>query len=221
MAEEESRQFPEEAEKTVYQRDKTAREPRVQAREGEEAKPKPRPPIKPRKVFVPKKIKARTDKPMEHRTRHILVSSRTAAEALRQILIEFQEELAAQPSEDPDKIFEDYDKTERFFKRLARKYSLCPSRLVGGDLDWIYRGMPVPETISPEVLEAIMKAERMTIPPPVQSHLGHHILLVCETRVSKRAPQEKKDEMDPRLKAMLERERSETRVPGKDMQIPG
>ncbi|QPJ60680.1 MAG: hypothetical protein G3M70_01765 [Candidatus Nitronauta litoralis] len=213
-------QFPEESKDTVYQRDKTAKEPRVQAAEEEAKKPAPKPKIKPRKVFVPKKVKAKTQKPIEHRTRHILVTSEEAAEMLRNIVEEFQEDLAKEPSEDPDKVFEDYDKTEKFFKRLAKKYSLCMSKLVGGDLDWIYKEMPVPETLTPELIEEILKTEKMSVPKPFKTKLGYHLLLVCETKISTREVEKEKDEMDPRLTQMLERDRSETREPGSDMQIP-
>ena len=216
----ESQDAPQEPENTVYQRDKTAKEPRAGQTEGETA-PKPKPKIKPRKVFVAKKVKAKTDKPMEHRTRQIIVSSLEAAEALRKIVEEFQEDLAKVPSDDPDKVFEDYEKTEKFFGRLAKKYSLCPSKLVGGDLDWIYRNMPVPDTLTEGVIETILNTEKMTVPEPVKSKLGYHVILVCDTVVSKRSTEQKTEEMDPRLMQMLERDRSEIQAPGKDMQIPG
>ncbi len=216
----ENEQFPEESKDTVFQRDKTAKEPRVQAAEGEAEKPAPKPKIKPRKVFVPKKVKAKTQKPMEHRARHILVTSEEAANMLRNIVEEFQEDLAKEPSEDPDKVFEDYDKTEKFFKRLAKKYSLCMTKLVGGDLDWIYKEMPVPETLTSELIEEILKTEKMSLGKPFKTKLGYHLLLVCETRVSTREVEKDTEEMDPRLTQMLERDRSETREPGSDMQIP-
>ncbi len=212
--------FPEESKDTIYQRDKTAKEPRVEASEGEVEKPAPKPKIKPRKVFVPKKIKAKTEKPMEHRTRHILVTSKEAAEMLRNIVLEYQEDLAKEPSEDPDKVFEDYEKTEKFFKRLAKKYSLCMTKLVGGDLDWIYHKMPVPEVLTPELVEEILKTEKMSISQPFKTNLGYHLLLVCETKINTREDVKAKEEMDPRLIEMLDRDRSETRAPGKDMQIP-
>ncbi|MFQ5482468.1 MAG: peptidylprolyl isomerase [Nitrospinaceae bacterium] len=210
-------QPPEEAKTPVYQRDKTAKEPRVAAPEG--GKPPVKPKVKPRKVFVPKKVKAKTEKPMEHLTRHIVVSSLEAAEMIRKIVVDYQEELAAEAADNPDKVYQDYDKTEKFFKRLAKKFSTCPSRQVGGDLDWIYTGMPTPETLTPDVIDAILKTEKMSLPEPVKSKLGHHVILVCDTKISKRKA-ESKPEIDPRLTSMLERERSETRVPGKDMNIP-
>ncbi len=90
---------------------------------------------------------------------------------------------------------------------------------MGGDLDWIYEEMPVPETLTQEVMDGILKAEKMTLPEPIKSRLGYHVILVCETRVSTRV-QETTPEMDPRLTSMLERDRSEVQAPGQDMQIP-
>ncbi len=213
-------EFPEESKDTVFQRDKTAKEPRVQAAEGEAEKPAPKPRIKPRKIFKAKKVKAKTDKPMEHRTRQILVTSVEAADMLRNIVIEYQEDLAKETSDDPDKVFEDYDKTEKFFKRLAKKYSLCLSKVVGGDLDWVYHGMSIPETLTPELVDEILKTEKMSVSKPFKTKLGYHLLLVCETQVNSRDVAEEKPEMDPRLTEMLDRDRTETRQPGKDMQIP-
>ena len=48
---------PKESDKTIYQRDKTAKEP-VTADKASETKPKP----KPRKAFIPKKLVKKTDK---------------------------------------------------------------------------------------------------------------------------------------------------------------
>ena len=50
---------PQEPDKALYQRDKTAKEPKVEA----EAEIKPRPKPKIRKAFVPKKLVKKTDKP--------------------------------------------------------------------------------------------------------------------------------------------------------------
>ncbi|MDH3256500.1 MAG: hypothetical protein OEM27_02685, partial [Nitrospinota bacterium] len=77
---------PQEPEKTVYQRDKTAPEPKVPDRpEGEAPK---KPVIKPRKVFQPKKVKIQTKKPLEHRVRHIRLSSLEAAKLIRQTIVD-------------------------------------------------------------------------------------------------------------------------------------
>ena len=134
------KEFPEEAEKTIYQRDKTAKEP---VPDKEPPKPAAKPKVKPRKVFVPKKMVAKTNKPMEYRVRHILVSSLEAAQLFRQSILDFQKELADQPLDDPDKEFHDREKIERFFSRLAKKYSICPTKALGGGLDWIHKGMEI------------------------------------------------------------------------------
>ena len=41
--------------------------------------------MKPRKKFIPKKKVFKTDKPLEHRTRHIRLASLQAAQLVRQI----------------------------------------------------------------------------------------------------------------------------------------
>ena len=182
-------EFPKEAGKTVYQRDKTAKEP-VPAKDP--PKPPVKPKIKPRKVFVAKKMVAR-DQPMEYRARHILVSSKEAAELFRQSILDFQKELAEQPMDDPDKEFHDLEKVERFFARLAKKYSTCPSKSLGGDLDWVHEGMEIKdEILTPELVDTVIKTPKNTVPEPVKSPKGFHILLVCENRpyVRKEKPAE-------------------------------
>ena len=102
--------------------------------------------------------------------------------------------------DDPDKEFLDQEKVERFFSKLARKYSACPSRNLGGDLDWIHNheGEPLGsedsqvETnikaamdgsiLSADLLDAIMRCERHKISEPLKTSLGYHIILVCESR---------------------------------------
>ncbi|NIQ03790.1 MAG: hypothetical protein GWM98_28455, partial [Nitrospinaceae bacterium] len=167
---------PQEPEKTIYQRDKTAKEPNVPERP-EDQKPK-RPVIKPRKVFKPKKVKIQTKKPLEHRVRHILVTSLDSANLIRQIILDYQKELAEQPMDDPDKEFHDQEKVEKFFARIAKKYSVCSTKLVGGDLDWVYPKMAEIEGVLTEDLrETILKGEKFVIPEPIKTRLGYHIVL--------------------------------------------
>ncbi len=174
------KEFPSEAEKTVYERDKTAKEPVAPDEAPKVAKPKP----KLRKAFVPKKVKL--DKPMERRTRHILVTSVEAANMFRDTLLEFQKELADQSSDDPEKEYQDWQKVENLFSRLAKKYSTCPSKALGGSLDWVYAGLTSSESsdaLNPQLVDAIMKAPKDTIPEPVKTPLGYHLLIICDTQI--------------------------------------
>jgi len=171
---------PKESDKTIYQRDKTAKEP-VTADKASETKPKPKP--KPRKAFIPKKLVKKTDKPQEYRVRQIRVSTLESANLFRQTLIDFQKELASEPIEDLDKPLHDQEKIENYFIRIAKKYSTCPTRALGGDLDWIYKGMVVQEEIvTLELINTITQSEKYVIPEPVKTKLGYHIILLCENR---------------------------------------
>lgn len=171
--------FPKEPEKTVYERDKTAREPAPQ----EAQAPKPKPKVKPKKVFVPKKATFKTDKPMEHRVRHLRVASKDSVDLIRSILLDFQKELAEKPSDDPDKEFTDREKVEKFFSRLAKKYSNCTTRVLGGELGWIYKGMKITDEImTGDLVDAVLELEKHTISEPLRTRLGYHLLLICESR---------------------------------------
>lgn len=186
MAEKEQ---PKEPEKPVYQRDLTAKEPAAP-----DSPPKPvKPKIKPRKVFVPKKLTLTSDNPMDHRVRNIRVSSIDAANLIRETIIDFQKELAEQPVDDPDKELHDREKVEKLFARLAKKYSQCAGRRLGGDLGWLFEGMKVPEElITQDLLDIILKTEKFSIPEPIRTQLGIHLILVCESRLH--IKKEKKEE---------------------------
>ncbi len=192
-------QQPQEPEKTVYQRDKTAKEP---VKPGSEAKkPAVKPKFKPKKVFVPKKAVLKTDKPQEYRVRHLRMSSLEAAEMIRQTLLEFQKELEEKPADDPDKEFHDREKLEKFFGKLAKKYSNCATRALGGDLGWVYKGMTIPEEVlTADLLETILKTEKHVLAEPVKSRLGIHLLLVCESRI--RTPKKEEAPSGPNPKSI-------------------
>ena len=185
---------PKESEKTIYQRDKTAKEPKtVSDTPKQPVKPKP----KIKKVFVPKKTTFTTDKPMEHRVRNIRLTSKESAKMIWEILIDFQSDLAKTEMDDPDKAFHDWEKVEKFFIRLAKKYSICQSKKLGGDLGWIYSDMTLPEQIiTSELVDKIMKLEKFIIPDPIKSNLGFHILMICESQVH--TPKEKPPEKESR-----------------------
>ena len=185
---------PKESEKTIYQRDKTAKEPKtVSDTPKQPVKPKP----KIKKVFVPKKTTFTTDKPMEHRVRNIRLTSKESAKMIWEILIDFQNDLAKAEMDDPDKPFHDWEKVEKFFIRLAKKYSICQSKKLGGDLGWVYSDMTLPEQIiTSELVDEIMKLEKFIIPDPIKSNLGFHILMVCESQIH--TPKEKPPEKESR-----------------------
>ena len=209
---------PQEPEKTVYQRDKTAPEPKVPDRP--EGEPPKRPVVKPRKVFKAKKVKIQSKKPLEHRVRHIRVSSVDAANLIRQTIVDFQNELAAEPTDDPDKEYQDYDKIERFFARLAKKYSVCPSKAVGGDLEWIYPKMPEMEGImTKDLRDAILNCEKFVIPEPIKTNSGYHIVLVCETQICKTIVEEQ-EKLDPRYEALAAKDSPRIQAPVKSQEIP-
>jgi len=109
---------PKESEKTIYQRDKTAKEP---IKPTDAPKAPVRPKIKPKKAFVAKKAVLKTDKPMEHRVRHIRLSSMDAAQLIRQTLLDLQKELAEMPVDDPDKEFHDREKSGKIFLHAGKK----------------------------------------------------------------------------------------------------
>ena len=182
---------PHEPEESPHQRDKTAKEPKVSV--DTETKPKPKPKL--RKAFVPKKLVKTTDKPQEYRARHIRVSTLESANIFRQALVDFQKELASEPIEDPDKPFHDQAKLENYFGRIAKKYSTCSTKFLGGDLDWVYKGMNVQpaatfggqemkqeQKVTLELIDAITQLEKYVIPEPIKTKLGYHIILSCENR---------------------------------------
>ena len=169
---------PQEPKKVLYQRDKTAKEPEVGS--DPELKPKPKPKL--RKAFVPKKLIKKTDKPQEYRARHIRVSTLESANIFRQALVDFQKELASEPIEDPDKPFHDQAKVENYFIRIAKKYSTCSTKLLGGDLDWVYKGMNIQPTgtfgglemkkediVTSELIDVITQSEKYVIPEPIKT----------------------------------------------------
>ena len=171
-------EFSEEADKSMYQRDKAAKEP-VKSEDAPKAKPKP----KLRKPFVPKKLVRKSDKPQEYRVRNIRVSTLDTASLFRQTLLDFQLELAAEPMNDPDKLFHDREKLENYFSRIAKKYSICSTRKLGGNMGWIYEGMKVQEKIiTKDLVNTVLNTEKHIISEPIQTRLGYHLILVCEQR---------------------------------------
>ena len=176
---------PQEPEKTIFERDKTAKEPQANT---QKIPIKPKPKIK--KAFVPTKKSFTTDKPMEHRVRNIRMTSLESAKMIWETLIDYQNDLAQQEMDDPDKPFHDWEKLEKFFIRLAKKYSACMSKNLGGSLGWIYQGMEItPQTIDQELIDSVLKSEKFKIQEPIKTNLGFHIIIVCESQIH--TPREK------------------------------
>ena len=176
---------PQEPEKTIFERDKTAKEPQTNT---QKVPIKLKPKIK--KAFVPTKKSFTTDKPMEHRVRNIRMTSLESAKMIWETLIDYQNDLAQQEMDDPDKSFHDWEKMEKFFIRLAKKYSACMSKNLGGSLGWIYQGMEItPQTIDQELINSVLKSEKFKIQEPIKTNLGFHIIIVCESQIH--TPREK------------------------------
>ena len=172
---------PQEPEKTVYERDKTAKE-RQPAEDGPKAPIKPKPKIK--KAFVAKKKTFATDKPMEHRVRNIRMTSLESAKMIWETLVDYQNELAKQETDDPDKPYHDWEKVEKFFTRLAKKYSVCMSKALGGSIGWVYKEMEVaPQIMDQELIDIMMNMEKFKLPEPIKTKLGFHIIMVCESQI--------------------------------------
>ena len=178
-------QQPQEPDKSIIERDKTAKEPQVNTNK---APIKPKPKIK--KAFVPTKKAFTTDKPMEHRVRNIRMTSLESAKMIWETLIDYQNDLAQQEMDDPDKPFHDWEKIEKFFIRLAKKYSACISKNLGGSLGWVYQGMEItPQTINQELINSVFQSEKFKIQEPIKTNLGFHIIIVCESQIH--TPREK------------------------------
>ncbi len=186
---------PQEPENTIYERDKTAKEPQpIEAEPKAPVRAKP----KIKKAFIPKKKSFTTDKPMEYRIKNIRMTSLESANMIWETLTDYQNDLAQQEVDDPDKTYHDWENVEKFFTRLAKKYSVCMSKALGGSLGWIYQGMEIaPQTMDQDLIDAIMKAEKFKIPEPIKTKLGFHIIMIGESQVH--TPREKPLEKEPPL----------------------
>jgi len=64
-----------------------------------------------------------------------------------------------------------------FFEEAAKKYSVCPSASVGGDLGYFSRGQMVPE-----FEKAAFSLEINEISKPVQTQFGYHIIKLVDRK---------------------------------------
>ena len=99
-------------------------------------------------------------------------------------LVDYQNELAQQETDDPDKPYHDWEKVEKFFTRLAKKYSVCMSKALGGSIGWVYKEMEVaPQIMDQELIDIMMNMEKFKLPEPIKTKLGFHIIMVCESQI--------------------------------------
>ena len=86
--------------------------------------------------------------------------------------------------DDPDQLYHDWEKVEKFFIRFAKKYSVCVSKALGGSLGWIHKDMDeASETINQELIDIIMTTEKFKIPEPIKTKLGFHIIMICDSQI--------------------------------------
>lgn len=87
------------------------------------------------------------------------------------------------------------------FAKLAAEFSADDYRVKGGDLGWVHRGRLVPE------VDAVLFArEPGSVPAPVRSNEGWHVLRVLERRPARQLTF---DEAEPQLRMELEKQRLE------------
>ena len=85
------------------------------------------------------------------------------------ILVETQDEAI--------KIKQEIDSNKISFEEAARKYSMCPSKAQGGDLDYFGRGMMVKP-----FEEAAFNGETGKVSDPVKTQFGWHLIKVVDKR---------------------------------------
>jgi len=79
--------------------------------------------------------------------------------------------------DEANKIKKDIDSGSISFEEAARKYSLCPSKVQGGDLNYFGRGMMVKP-----FEDAAFEIETGKVSNPVQTQFGWHLIKVVDKR---------------------------------------
>ena len=88
-------------------------------------------------------------------------------------------------------------KSKNFLFDLPKNTVTARAKKLGGDLGWVDKAMPIPEQIlTQELKNEIMKLEKFIIPEPIQSKLGFHIIIICESQVH--SPRKKTEEKETR-----------------------
>jgi len=84
---------------------------------------------------------------------------------------------------------------EKFFSTLAKKYSNCSTKGLGGDLGWIYKEMKITDAVlTQDLVDTIMETENYIVSEPIKTKLGIHLILVCESQIF--VPRQKDDSAD-------------------------
>ena len=85
--------------------------------------------------------------------------------------------ILVQTQDEAVKIKKDIEAGTISFEEAARKYSLCPSKAQGGDLDYFGRGMMVKP-----FEDAAFDGETGKVSEPVQTQFGWHLIKVVDKR---------------------------------------
>jgi peptidyl-prolyl cis-trans isomerase C len=126
------------------------------------------------------------------RARHILLSPSTsdakAVEKASADLLQYKKEIEDKVAKEVAKLPVETDKLaretarrqllEQTFSDYARKYSVCPSKEVGGDLDWFPRGGHMVEAFS----KAAFALKPFEISDVIQSPFGSHLILATDRK---------------------------------------
>jgi peptidyl-prolyl cis-trans isomerase C len=68
------------------------------------------------------------------------------------------------------------------FAEIATQVSICPSKVKGGDLDWMPKG-----SLVPEIEEVAFKMKKGQVEGPVKSKFGYHVLFLEDNKPSEDA----------------------------------
>lgn len=88
------------------------------------------------------------------------------------------------------------------FAKLAAEFSADDYRVKGGDLGWVHRGRLVPE-----VDAVLFEVEPRSVPAPIRSSEGWHVVRVLERRPARQLTF---DEAAPQIRKELEKQKLET-----------
>lgn len=99
------------------------------------------------------------------------------------------------------------------FTAAVKQHSQAPTADMGGDIGWIKRREPMPESFS----AAAFKLDAKQVSAPVQTAFGVHLIQVLEVKPGKRSWQEARAELEPAMTQYLfqylaDQERSKTKI---------